>query len=141
MADLITVAMLTNRLGPNVPVDNTQVESFITDATAQARKVAKGALDDVDHSTVEADYPDVVPVVVSAVRRMLINPDGYGSEMLDGYRSEQMPRDGVFLSKAEKREIRAAVDLLSATSVHLTADIPTPRSESVPEEEVGWVPL
>lgn len=137
MADLITVAMLTSRLGPNVTVDRAQAGEFIKDASAQARKVAKGELDAVDHTTIEDIHPTVVPVVVSAVRRMLLNPDGFGSEMLDGYRSEQMPRDGVFLSKAEKREIRAAVGLLSAgRSVPVAADVPTPRTETVPGEEV-----
>lgn len=109
MADLISVTMLTNRLGPSVTVDATQAASLIADVSAQARKVARGALDDVDDTTIEDDYPEIIGVIVSCVRRGLVNPDGFGSEMLDGYRFEQAPRDGVFLSRQEKRQIRDAV--------------------------------
>lgn len=111
MADLISLSMLTNRLGPNVSVDDTQATEYIQDASAQARKIARGELDDVDDDNITEQYPELIGVIVSCVRRSLVNPDSFGSEMLDGYRSEQMPRDGVFLSKQEKRQIRDAVGL------------------------------
>ncbi len=141
MADLISIDMVTSRLGPNVPVDVTQVGDFISDATALVRDAAEGALDATDHTSVADDFPTVVPVVVSAVRRMLVNPDGFGSEMLDGYRFEQASKSGVFLTKLEWRTVRKAAGLLSAKSVNLNVDVPTPKTEATPEEEIGWVKL
>lgn len=139
MADLITLEQLTDRLGSSFSVDTVQATAYITDASALVRKAADGNLDDVDHTTPPPDA--IVPVVVSAVRRALVNPDGAGSESIGDYRTGGLPQDGVFLTKKERSEIRSYYGILSVGSIPLNADIPTPKTETVPEEEVGWVPL
>lgn len=130
MADLVTSGQVTDRLGPNFNVDATQLASAITDATALVRDAADGELDAVDHTTPPDDV--VVAVVVSAVRRALVNPDGFGSEMLNGYRFESAPRDGVFLTKAERRTIRRHVGVLSVGTAELQGYLPSPASERPP---------
>lgn len=130
MADLVTSTQVTDRLGPNIPTDATQLSSLIADASALVRQAAEGELDAVDINT---PTPDVlVPVVVSAVRRALTNPDGYGSEMLQGYRFESAPRNGVFLTKDERRTVRRHVGLLSAGTAELQGYLPSPSSERPP---------
>lgn len=120
MADLISATQVTDRLGPNVTVDTDQVAAYLADVSAQARKAAGTALDAIDSTSIVTTYPELVPVLVGAIRRYLTNPDGFGSEMLDGYRFEQAPKDGVQLSKDEKDAIRDSVGVRSSfTSVAL----------------------
>ncbi len=42
MADLITSDQVTDRLGPNVQVDATQLSALIADASALVREAAEG---------------------------------------------------------------------------------------------------
>lgn len=138
MADLITADQVTDRLGPNITVDATQLSALIADASALVREAAEGELDAVDHTTPPDDV--IVPVVVSAVRRALINPDGFGSEMLDGYRFEQGPKTGVFLTKDEKRTVRRHAGLLSAGTVTLEGYLPVPRYDDRSPDD-AWLDL
>lgn len=115
MADLIDLQDLTDRLGPNVDVDLGQAVAYITDVSSQIRQTADGRLDGTDPDDIKTDHPQIVAVAVSAIRRSLTNPDGFGSEMLDGYRYDQAPRGGVFLTAAEKRQVRSAVGMSTAT--------------------------
>ena len=142
MADLITYLQFARRMGPvaAATLDRTQVEEFITDVSALVRDAASGELDDVDHTTPTPGV--IVPVVVSAVRRCLVNPDGDSSEMLDGHRVDGRNQSGLFLSDEERAIVRTYAGVaLSARSLPLTSDVPTPKTESVPLEEVGWVSL
>lgn len=137
MADLVTTSQVTDRLGPNFNVDATQLSSAITDASALVREAAEGELDNVDTSTPTPDL--IVAVVVSAVRRALVNPDGFGSEMLQGYRFESAPRTGVFLTKDERRTVRKHAGVLSVGTAELQGYLPSPSSERPPtiDDELG----
>lgn len=139
MADLITPYMLAQRLGPSYTVDNTQAFALIADASALVRQAARGQLDTADDTTVPAA---VVPVVVSAVRRALTNPDGHSSAAIDDYKFSTRHTDGVFLTRAERQAVARACDLLPAVSAPLTADVPYPEGEELQyvERELGIGP-
>lgn len=137
MADLVTSAQVTDRLGPNFNVDATQLASAIADASALIRAEAEGGLDAVDHTTPPDDV--IVAVTVSAVRRALVNPDGFGSEMLNGYRFESAPNDGIFLTKSERRTIRRAAGILSAGTAKLEGYTPVPRYGDTSDD--AWLQL
>ena len=108
MADLVSAGMITDRLGPNVTVDTFQLDAFLADVSAQVRKATGGLLDTVDVTNIETDRPEVIPVVYAIVRRRLVNPDGFGSEMLDGHGWQQAPTEGVMLTRQERRAVRSA---------------------------------
>lgn len=128
MADLITADMLTDRLGGTFAVDLAQVGALIADASALVRQAARGALDAADDTTVPAA---VVPVVVAAVRRALVNPDGHTSVGIDDYRFTTRHTDGVFLTKAERQAVARACDLLPAVAAPLSSDVPYAEGEEL----------
>ena len=142
VVDLITYGDFTDRMGPVVSatLDTEQVEAYIHDVSELVRDAAAGELDLVDKSTPAPGV--IVVVVVSAVRRCLVNPDGDASEMLDGHRVDGRHQDGVFLTRREEEVVKRWAGVsLSAKSLTLDADMPIPRTESVPLEEIGWVRL
>lgn len=122
MADLITEAELVARLGPNFPTpDSDHASALITDAS-ELVILAVADSDTTDDWTDETVPAAVKPVMASAVRRAMVNPDGFGSEMVDGYRFEQAPGDGVFLTEKEVETVRDAADVSdNFTSVELVS--------------------
>lgn len=126
MADLVTDAQVTDRLGPDFTTDAVQVAAFIEDASALVREAAEGELDDVDHTT--PPDPAIVPVVVSAVRRALVNPDQNRQEQIGNYSVTAGVTSGVYLTRDERRTVRKAVGKLSAGHANLEGFIPSTSS-------------
>ncbi len=122
MANLITVAELETRLGPRFPtLDLGHAAALITDASELVIQAVSDT-DTTDTWTTATVPAAIKPVLASAIRRALVNPDGFGSEMIDGYRYDQAPRDGVFLTKQEEQKVRTAAGASSNfTSVALVS--------------------
>lgn len=136
MTTLVSLADFEARV--EFDVDAILATSKLDDASALVRAEAGGELDDVDESNCPAV---IVPVVVSAARRALVNPDGHGDESVDDYRTGRMRREGVFLTRDEKRTVRRWAGVLSVGTAQLEGYLPIPETEPVgAKRNVGWNP-
>lgn len=118
MAGLITVQQYTTRLGRTLnEAQQAQVEAYIEDASALVRRIADGALD----ATVTAP-PELVPVIVSMVRRGIENPRGISSERIGDY--QWTGTGGLYATDEEVSLIRGAAGLNFIREVTLSSDVP-----------------
>lgn len=120
MADLITLEMYTIRLGRTLnTAQSNQASAYIADASALARRIAGGELDDVDSLTA---HPSVIPVVVAMVRRGIENPRGNTSERIGDY--QWAGGGGLYATDEEAAIIQGAVGANVIREVTLTNDMP-----------------
>lgn len=119
MANLITLEMYTARLGrgPLTATRQAQVEAYLTDASALVRRIAEGALDDIDAPAA------LVPVVFSMVRRGIDNPRGLTSEQLGDYKWAS-PGQSLYATPEEVALIQSISEVNLIREVTLTGDIP-----------------
>lgn len=100
---LASVSDLGARLGTTLTGDDaTRAGAVLDDVSAIARKEAATTWVQDDGVTLSDSLPsDVVAVVLTAARRLYVNPDGYASEQ-DGDYSYRLPAEslngGVFTS-------------------------------------------
>ena len=120
MAALITFEELTARPGFD-GVNETEAEAVIDDVSALVIAIA-----DLDTAwTAETVPAEVIPVIVSMVRRGLSNPLGRTGETLGDY-TWQGSAGGLYATKQERGIIRRAAGMLSAKTVPLDSDLPLP---------------
>lgn len=120
MADLITLGMYTVRLGRTLnTAQSNQAEAFISDASALVRRIASGELDTVNPDNVP---PEIIPVVVSMVRRGIENPRGNTSERIGDY--QWAGGGGLYATEEEAAIVQSAAGLNVIREVTLTNDLP-----------------
>jgi hypothetical protein len=128
MADLITVEQFETRTGRTLSASETaQVEALITDASALVVDIVGDAdiTDTWDVLSVGTVPGSIVPVIVSMVRRVLDNPNGYSQESIGSYSySISGSVAGLFANKDEVRAIRKAAGSSGIASLNLDSHLP-----------------
>lgn len=121
MAALITLSMYTVRLGRSLnTAQSAQAEALIDDASALVRRIAQGALDATDSTTLPAE---LVPVVVGMVRRGIENPRGVNSERIGDYQWASLGQS-IYATDEEAALIQGSVGLNVIREITLTNDLP-----------------
>lgn len=134
--DLIAVSDVEARLNTTFSgTDLTQVQAFITDASALVREVTGEDFHDDDTGTEEATPAAIVPIMVSMIRRALDNPAGHtqASQQAGPFMMQtQKYGTGIYATKQERRMLRRAVGKLPVASVGMTNDLPGMYPEGLP---------
>lgn len=119
MAALMSLTQYTARLGRSLSgVKATQAEAFMDDASALVRRIAGGALDEADSTSVP---PEVLPVLFSMVNRGIHNPRGHGSERVADY--QYSGGGNIYATPDEADQIREVVGRSRVRAVRNTAPI------------------
>jgi hypothetical protein len=124
VAALISVAQVEARLRRTLAGDfRTQAEAFCQDASALARQIADGALDDADHTSVPAA---VTPVLYQMVRRAIENPHSLSEEGTDSVYRWKVPSGGehLYATDEEAEIIRDAVGTAGIGGIDMEGYLP-----------------
>ena len=123
MAPLLSLAQYEARAGRTYTgVRQAQVEAYLDDASAIARRIAAPELDDLDHAS--SDLPaELRPVIFSMVNRGLANPRGLTSERIGDY-AYTSAGQAIYATAEEERLILAAVDRSLIGHITLEGDLP-----------------
>ena len=116
----MTLEQYTARLGRSLSgVKADQAEAFLEDASAEVRRIAEGALDEVDHESVPGELR---LVLFGMVTRARTNPRGLDSESVGDWQGSGMR--GVHATDDEKQIIRDCAGISAFREIHLIGDMP-----------------